>query len=729
MKKVFILSALLALCISLNAQTNHPRLLLTPQGVKNIKSMLGKVPLMDKTYATAKQVADNALAAPMDVPLPVNSAGGYSHEKHKTNYADMYNAAVVYQVSGEKKYAEFVRKMLLKYADMYPTLPVHPASYSRTPGKLFYQVLNEAVWLNFTANAYDCVYDYIPAAERKHIENDLFRPLVDFMENGVPGNFRAFNLMHNFGTWMQSGVAMIGYVIDEPEFVQKALYGSAKDGSVGGFLRQLDVMFSPDGYYDEGVGYQRYAIHPFVTLAECINNNQPELKIFEYRNGIIDKAVNTLLQCTYNGDVFLLNDALDKNIHTYEILFSTSIAYKSQPQNKGMLGMIQSQGIATMTDGGALAAKAIGAGQAKPFGFASEIINIGPKGDQGALSVLRRPENHTCVAMKATTQGGGHGHFDRLSLTLYANESCILPDYGSSRFINVPVKSKGSYTPENKTFAKMSIAHNTVTVDGKCHYDGNATEADKQGCKQNFSDLSDPDFQISCSSEDNAYPGVGMRRTIALITDPSMDFPIVLDLFKLTSDKEHVYDLPYYYNGHFMSANFGYRRAATPVPMGVENGYQHIWQEALCDPKGGTMQVWWLKDTRFYTISTATSGESDAFLIRTGANDPEYNLVTRDGVMFRSLPAKDFTFATVIEPHGSMNMVTEATTHTTSLIERVELLLDNDDYTVVRVRPLEGKPFSVAVVNNDAIAAKNHSVSTGGAVYEWTGSSHKFNGK
>lgn len=228
---------LLILCLSFltasGTETSRPRLLLTKEGVREIKAQLGRNPLTDAAFAKAKAVADAAVAGPVEVPVPQDVGGGYTHEKHKQNYTDMYNAGVVYQITGDKKYADFVRRMLLAYAEIYPSLPVHPARFTKTPGKIFYQILNEAVWLTFTANAYDCVYEYIPAAERRRIEDNLFRPVVEFMENGTPANNTAFNSMHNFGTWMTAGTGMIGYVMDDREMVDKALKGSTKDGKIG----------------------------------------------------------------------------------------------------------------------------------------------------------------------------------------------------------------------------------------------------------------------------------------------------------------------------------------------------------------------------------------------------------------------------------------------------------------------------------------------------------------
>ena len=483
MKKLNLMAALLltvATLFSAAGAPHRPCLLLTQDGVAALRDEMGKNPLVDKAFAEAKAVADKAVSEPVVVPQPLDVGGGYSHEKHKENYMQMYQAGVVYQLTGEKKYAEFVRRMLLDYAEIYPDLSLHPARFTKTPGKIFYQVLNEAVWLTFTANAYDCVYDHIPAAERERIETRLFRPMVEFMENGVPDNYRAFNSMHNFGTWMAAGTGMIGYVMGDRDLVDKALKGSTKEGKTG-FLAQLDALFSPDGYYDEGPGYQRYAIYPFVTLAECIDHNDPGIGVFRYRDGILQKAVNSLLQCTYEGDIFLMNDAIAKDIHTYEILFSADIAYKASPRDKGLLDIVERQGVVTLTDAGAAAARAIARGEAQPFDYRSTVIRSGPDGRDGGLGIIRSAANNTCLTLKATTHGGGHGHFDRLSMIYFANGTPVIPDYGSARFINVVAKARGGYVPENRSFAQLSIAHNTVTIDSTTHFSGSSREAQKQG--------------------------------------------------------------------------------------------------------------------------------------------------------------------------------------------------------------------------------------------------------
>lgn len=88
--------------------------------------------------------------------------------------------------------------MLLAYAKMYPTLPLHPKTRSYARGKLFWQCLNDANWLVYTSQAYDCVYDWLSKKDRNTIEKQLLRPMALFLSKGNP---QFFNRIHNHSTW------------------------------------------------------------------------------------------------------------------------------------------------------------------------------------------------------------------------------------------------------------------------------------------------------------------------------------------------------------------------------------------------------------------------------------------------------------------------------------------------------------------------------------------------
>ncbi|MFC1481807.1 hypothetical protein ACFL6E_06140 [Candidatus Neomarinimicrobiota bacterium] len=156
--------------------TGHPSLLITKSEAHDIRQALGKYPLLDKSFAATSEFVANALNTPIDVPQPGES-GSYEHERHKQNYREMRDAGLLFQITGDEKYAEFIRAMLLEYGAMYPDLGPHPKAHNQKPGKLFHQMLNEAVWLTNSAVAYDCIYDWLTPEDRATIMTNVFEPM------------------------------------------------------------------------------------------------------------------------------------------------------------------------------------------------------------------------------------------------------------------------------------------------------------------------------------------------------------------------------------------------------------------------------------------------------------------------------------------------------------------------------------------------------------------------
>lgn len=148
----------------------HPKLLLTKEELGYMKQHMNEVPAFGRVVDDLLQKADEACAAAIQIPTPVDGGGGAVHEQHKSNYYAMFYAGLAYQYTGHKKYADFVAQMLMEYAQKYPKWGLHPVNLSPVPGRLFWQTLNESVWLVHTAMAYDCVYDALSAKQRKFIE-------------------------------------------------------------------------------------------------------------------------------------------------------------------------------------------------------------------------------------------------------------------------------------------------------------------------------------------------------------------------------------------------------------------------------------------------------------------------------------------------------------------------------------------------------------------------------
>ena len=729
MKKVYTFILLTLIPLFLGAaprKQGHPVLLLTPDGVEQMKAHSGEVPLFDNSVASLIAEADAALKAPLCLPEPKDGGGGYSHEMHKRNYYDMFACGMAWQLTSEKKYAEKVREILLAYADMYPTLGYHPMTLSKVPGRIFWQTLNESVWLVHTSIAYDCVRDYLSAKDRRKIEDDLLRLVADFIMNGTPDypeNNKIFNKMHNHGTWACAAVGMAGMSMDDDDLIDKALYGSDKTGSNGGFIRQLDFLFSPDGYFTEGAYYQRYAIWPFVTFAQCIAHYRPEMGIFGYRDAIILKAVDTLLQMSYDGVFLRFNDALEKGFDAQELIYAVDIAYNADKTNKSLLSVAKDyQNKVLVSDAGYAVAKGIADGEAEPIRYRSLLLRDGMEGNNGALALMRSKEGlNSLVSFKATSHGLSHGHYDKLTFAYYDNDHEIITDYGASRFINIEAKYKGHYTKQNKSYAMTTVAHNTVTVDGKSHFNGNFDRSSQHNPDIWHCDLENQDFQIVSAFERNAAPGVEMFRTVAYARIPFLEYPLIMDVFSLRSADAHQYDYPIHYNGHMISLDVPYEKSLSQMGvLGEKNGYNHLWVEAKA--KGGEESTCytWLTGDRMYSLSLSTTPQTEVFLARTGADDPDFNLRSEPLILFRENGRADHIFAGCIETHGRYDLQVEQSENLVHSCKGVRVWEQAGDI-VAEYSFIGGRRVLLCIAGKNLDREASHSVSCGEGTVNWKG--------
>ncbi|KAA3656465.1 MAG: chondroitin lyase [Calditrichaeota bacterium] len=530
----------------------HPSIFITSQEAAEIRASLDKYPLLKKSFENLKTQTEKALRQGIEVPPP-GEAGGYEHEKHKQNYRDMQAAGVLYTITGNEKYAQFVKDMLFAYAEMYPKLGPHPLSHKQRPGKLFHQTLNETVWLVYTSIAYDCISDWLSADDRKHIETNVFDHIIELF---TVEHSDVFNRIHNHGTWMVASVGMYGYVIGDKNLVEMALYGTKKDGK-GGFLKQLDLLFSPDGYYLEGPYYIRYALRPFFLYAEAVERNEPQRKIFEYRDGILGKVHYSTMQTVFSNGTFPpINDASrSMDVRSIGPVVSNDIAYQRYGANKNLLAIAAIQDQVILNKAGLMVAKDMATADVIPeLAWKSVEFTDGHDGKQGGLGILRSGtgEKQTMALMKYGTHGLGHGHFDKLHFSLFDQGSQVVFDYGFSRWINMEPKFGGRYLPENDSYAKQTIAHNTVTVDQKSQNFGNRKEADKVAAERHFFHAGG-DVQVMSARSTKHYPGVQMQRTLFLVDQEKLTQPIVVDLFRVESTDEHSYDYPIHFHGQLIT--------------------------------------------------------------------------------------------------------------------------------------------------------------------------------
>ena len=673
--------------------------------------------MFTQTISSLRASIDRQRADGVPVPVPADPGGGYTHEQHKQNGKTIYEAAMLYQLTGETAYLDFAAAVLADYADLYPTLGLHPQVNPSTPSRLFWQGLNEAVWLVYVAQAYDAIKDDLTESQRTDIEQNLLRPMADFLSEGSP---QTFNRIHNHGTWSAAAVGMTGYALGDRDLVEKALYGLDKSGDAG-FLKQVEQLFSPDGYYAEGPYYQRYALMPFILFAQAIDRNDPEVDIFGYREGVLLKAITSTIQQSYAGRFFPINDAIrEKGLSTNELRYGVAIAY-DLTGDTSLLSIAQDQGTVVPTPEGRAMARAIAEGKATPFPFKTVMLRDGPDGNRGALIVLRNGEaaGDAAVVFKPTSQGLGHGHFDRLGFIYYDNGDEIVADYGAARFLNVAAKNGGRYLPENTSWAKQTVAHNALVVDQTSQFGGDWKVAEDQSSKVlAFDDT--PGASFAAARIEGAYDGVDVRRVVAMVDRPDGG-TYVIDVVLGASDADHTYDLPVHFKGQLIETSLPFVYATDHlVPLGDAAGYQHLWKTAEArDVAAGTLSdLSTLVRDQFYTLSFAASSDLTAYLARLGANDPENNLRNEQAMILRA-EGPAVSFVTVYERHGRYDNDQEVTVFSGSTVDRIDVE-EHGGFNIVSIVPETGDPIRIIAADDDD-ASVSHTVTAGMKTYTWQG--------
>jgi hypothetical protein len=288
----------------------------------------------------------------------------------------------------------------------------------------------------------------------------------------------------------------------------------------------------------------------------------------------------------------------------------------------------------------------------------------------------------------------------------------------------VEAKAGGTYLPENTTWAKQTVAHNTLVVNETSDFGGNWKRGEALAPTPLIFDVSG-NTQIASARMEGAWDGVTYTRTQALLSDPELGLPVVIDLLRVQGRKAARYDLPLHFNGQIMTVGFeaAANVAERPV-LGKANGYQHLWVDATSAPARETRSLSWLLSGRFYTYRFGSDVPSSAILAESGANDPLFNLRREPALIQRVDGQKDATFFGVLEPHGEYNGTAEYVRGAESQISSVDHYRGNDADVVV-LTLASGRPLALGVADDPAPTVE-HAVSANGKEYRWKGAYMRF---
>ncbi|MCY9869979.1 heparinase II/III family protein [Vibrio barjaei] len=690
---------------------SYQPLLLNFEEAAELRKDLGKETLLGKKLARdIAQVNDYMAEVGIEVPGH-GEGGGYEHNRHKQNYIHIDLAGRLFLITEETKYRDYIVEMLTAYANVYPTLESNVSRDTNPPGKIFHQTLNENMWMLYASCAYSCVFHTLSDEQKQHIETDLFKQMIDLF---VVTYGHDFDIVHNHGLWAVAAVGICGYAINDQESVDKALYGLKLDKVSGGFLAQLDQLFSPDGYYMEGPYYHRFSLRPIYLFAEAIERRQPEIGIYEFNDSVIKTTSYAVFSTAFpDGTLPALNDSSKTiSINDEGVIMATSVCYHRYEQSETLLSMANHQQDVWVQSAGKTLSDAVDAAdEIKPFNWGSLFVTDGPKGEKGGLTILRHrdAQDDDTMALLWFGQHGSdhqyhsaldHGHYDGLHLSVFNRGQEVLHDYGFGRWVNVEPKFGGRYIPENKSYCKQTVAHNTVTVDQSTQNNFDTATAESRFGSKQFFKADDAKLQGMSGKISEYYEGVDMQRSVLLADIEEFEKPLVIDVYRIKADKEHSYDLPVHFSGQIIRTDFEYNTESTLRPMGESFGYQHLWNLASGDVEGSSL-VSWLHGNSYYSLVTSAVEGSKVYFARLGANDPNFNLRSEPALILRQ-SGQNHVFASALETHGYFNEEFEASVGARGLVEAVTTLADNDDATVIEVTTTTGNTYRFAISNREA---------------------------
>lgn len=438
-----------------------------------------------------------------------------------------------YVHSGEHKYAREVQRILLFLADEYAKYPQRLDRWGRSGwlaplgGRRYVQSLDEAVGVIKLAKAYDLcrTCDIWTEAQQKHVEEDFFAATAKTL--------LAFNQgINNHQTWYNAGLMAIASVRGDAKLVRQVLEMK------GGFHDQLARSISAEGLWYEGaMSYQNYALQAMVEIVETGRRLGLDLS----DDASFKRLLASPLDVAYpNGDYPAINDSDPASFRMFDWSYDWAWLTYRDPRFAQALAWGDPKKLQTLLGPDTPVAS--------PFPAASQKL------EEAGLVILRAGSGPTaaCVFHDFGPHGGGHGHYDKLGITLFAAGREWLLDPGRIGYSH----------REYKTWVKHTVAHNTVVINHASQW---PTAGKLLGFKSG-------EGWSGCVTEcSTAYLGVTLRRHLVLHES------FLLDVFEVDANRSVTMD----WLAHAVTA------PVVPVaplenisaePLGKGDGYEHLTQ-------------------------------------------------------------------------------------------------------------------------------------------------------
>ncbi len=478
-----------------------------------------------------------------------------------------------------------------------------------TPLDLFRLPFSNAIYISPT------IKKTLIDAGRTRIEEGLLRPAADLIILNNEGR-------HNHQSWYNSGVGVLGFVLEDPEYIWYALL---KDDSSLNY--QLDKSVTTDGMWYEGsMHYQFYVLRALQPLMEATHHagfnvyDNPQYKgLFDFMVTYADPEL----------EMPTINDGRVVNLTESDRVTYYELAYRRLGDPRYVPIIEESR----RTDLNALLYGVPELGEAVDAAWETELYS------DSDLMVLRSGDGDDGIQATLNFMGyqGGHSHADQLSLVLYGAGTELAPDTGSIKY----------RIAEQEAYFKTTLAHNALVVDGV------SQERAPGGELMKFSPLGTA--QIAQVRSSDLYDGVTLQRTVLLNEDYLIDF------YEASSEEPHTYDWVYRNRGNFSTTSDQF--AAVDSVWG-DDGYSYLTsiESAEID---GDLQADWRVSSDAYVRATLIGQPDTTYITARGPIAARKN----DEISGRPIPmvisrradVSSTQFVSIIQPYGDEAELLEPT--------------------------------------------------------------------
>jgi len=385
------------------------------------------------------------------------------------------DAALLYWITGEEKYAEFAAPVFFTYIDgmYYRNAPVDldNSNQQRISGLATFEVIHEQAVVHLSV-AYDFLYNYFNA-QGKDLDHTVavFQKWADqIIHNGIPDN--------NWNLFQARFLTYIALALDDDanyengkgqQYYLDQVFNISTERQIA-LSESMLIYDQKTGIWPESPTYSMHVTTSFLETLTLLDNvtNADELKQYP----IIDKAALASFQYLFpTGYCIGFGDSKHTLINTenFELILSNYKKYAKEGEHE-IASVLKN-----IIDKGAYTRKCDNIFQL--FFYADDLgVTSTSSWDDlykkfttptfyapnASWFVQRLGEGDNTTMIATVGSFGNHAHANGIAMELYANGYALGPEMG---------KGPSYWHPDHLRYYNQPEAHNTVVVDGISTYE------------------------------------------------------------------------------------------------------------------------------------------------------------------------------------------------------------------------------------------------------------------